>query len=216
MKLKREIPNIILFILPFAFLAIIWPHLPQIVPTHFNASGDADGFSNKINLIWLIAFIMVLTYGLFLLIPVIDPKRKISQMGNKFSAIKLIIMFFMSVLACMIIYSAYRPEFMQSNALMMLIALLLAAFGNYFKTIKPNYFIGIRTPWTLENETVWKKTHLLAGKIWLIGGIVLFFLGFVIPTEKYTIVVIIGALVMATIPAWQSYRYFFEEKRKLS
>ena len=63
-----------------------------------------------------------------------------------------------------------------------LIGLLFAFLGNYFKTIKPNYFIGIRTPWTLENEEVWKKTHLIGGKLWFVGGL-LMALTFVLPNE---------------------------------
>ena len=68
------------------------------------------------------------------------------------------------------------------DLIFVIIGLLFAFLGNYFKTIKPNYFIGIKTPWTLENEEVWKKTHLIGGKLWFIGGL-LMALTFVLPNK---------------------------------
>lgn len=215
-NLKKEVPIFLLFVAPFAFLGFMWGKLPQVVPTHFNSAGMPDAYSDKSALLGMILFIMGLSYILFLVTPYIDPKGKIKQMGNKFYSIKLLIMFFMAVLSCFIVYAAHKPNFMQSNALMMLIAALIAVLGNYFKTIKPNYFVGIRTPWTLENETVWKKTHEFAGKWWLMGGIVLVILGFFLPNGKYSVVVLIGALLLATISAWYSYKVFLEEKKKIN
>lgn len=214
-NLKKEIPVFLLFVAPFVFLAFMWEKLPQVVPTHFNGAGMPDDYSDKSSLIWLILLIMGISYVLFLVIPFVDPKGKIKQMGNKFHSIKLLVMVFLAVLSCFIVYSAYKPEFMQSNALMMLISGLIAFLGNYFKTIKPNYFVGIRTPWTLENEIVWKKTHEFAGKWWLIVGIVLLLLGFFLPSGKYFVVVVMGVLLLAVVCAWYSYKVFLDERKKM-
>jgi uncharacterized membrane protein len=86
-------------------------------------------------------------------------------MGNKLQTIKLLLTTFMSILALFILNTAKNESFANPNYIVLLIGVLYLVFGNYFKTIKANYFIGIRTPWTLENETVWKETHKLGGKM---------------------------------------------------
>ena len=80
--------------------------------------------------------------------------------------------------------------------------------GNYFKTIKPNYFIGIRTPWTLENEEVWKKTHLFGGKLWFIGGLLIFILSLIIPDNYSFYVLITVTVIISILPIIYSYLEF--------
>ena len=91
-------------------------------------------------------------------------------MGNKLNYLRFALSLFMSAIAVFIIYSVQQSQ-SKPTFIFILIGLLFTILGNYFKTIKPNYFIGIRTPWTLENEDVWKKTHLLGGKLWFVGRI---------------------------------------------
>ncbi|MEC8832569.1 MAG: SdpI family protein, partial [Bacteroidota bacterium] len=85
---------------------------------------------------------------------------------------------------------------------------LFIIFGNYFKTIKANYFIGIRTPWTLENESVWKETHKLGGKIWFAGGL-LIILSSLIFNEKINIIIYMSCIaIMVLVPVIYSYLLF--------
>ena len=112
-----------------------------------------------------------LTYILFSIIPFIDPKKKIQTMGSKYHNLKFLIVLFMSGLAIFIIYSVKEQSITNPSLIILAIGLLYMLLGNYMKTIKANYFIGIRSPWALENETVWKSTHILAGKFWFIGGL---------------------------------------------
>ncbi len=88
--------------------------------------------------------------------------------------------------------------------------------GNYFQTIRSNYFIGIRTPWTLENEQVWKKTHLLGGRIWMAGGLLIVILSFII-TDNHSLMIAFGILcfIMVIIPVIFSYTEFRKEKNLL-
>lgn len=140
--------------------------MPQVVPIHWNIKGEIDGYANKGMLLLLPILLPLLVYIIFLIIPMIDPKNKLSQMGNKFQNIKVLVTVFMSVLALFIIYSAKSQSLTNPNYVILGIGVLFIILGNYFKTIKPNYFLGIRTPWTLEDETVWKETHM-AGIMWL-------------------------------------------------
>lgn len=206
--IKREIISLISFLSPFALLWFLYDKLPNSVPTHFNMEGVPDGYSDKSSLIWIVLFFMAIPYLTFMIIPLIDPKQKLNKMGGKLRQIKNVVMIMFGLIGILIVYSSYEPEIMKTNILLMLIALLFIGLGNYFQTIKPNYFIGIRTPWTLENEAVWNKTHKMGGKVWVLGGIILFLLGFVISSEVYFIFFIAISLLLALIPSVYSYFEF--------
>ena len=79
----------------------------------------------------------------------------------------------MSTLAFIILYISVNQSTSSPNLIFIAVGVLLIALGNYFKVIQPNYFIGIKTPWTMENKEVWKLTHILAGKLWIIGGLLI-------------------------------------------
>ncbi len=147
----------------------------------------------------------VLTYILLLVVPKIDPKGQIQQMGGKFDNFKFIITLFMSVLAMYLIYATQQQSLGSIKIIFVLIGCLLAAIGNYLPAVKPNYFIGIRTPWTLENQTVWKKTHRLSGRIWVIGGLAIVVLSLLLsPSLSLTLFISITALLVL-IPLIYSY-----------
>ena len=150
----------------------------------------------------------LLVYVIFLVVPRIDPKKKLDKMGNKLQNLKLLMTTLMSMLALFILYSAQNKSFDQSNYLFILIGILYIILGNYSKIIKPNYFIGIRTPWTLESESVWKETHKLGGKLWFIGGIIVVLSGFILGNKPNLIVFLTITTINAIVPIVYSYMLF--------
>lgn len=211
-KFKKEIPFIAVALLPFVYLAYIWNELPKEVPMHWNASGEIDRWGDKSELFVMLFMLTGITYFIFLVIPYIDPKQRLQSMGNKLNNLRLILGLFMSALAIYILYSVQQKT---SNPVLIfpLIGLLFAFLGNYFKTIKPNYFIGIRTPWTLENEEVWKKTHLMGGKLWFVGGL-LMALTFVLPNEIQLYTFLGITAVISIVPIVYSYLEFKKIKNQ--
>ena len=211
-KFKKEIPFIAVALLPFVYLAYIWNELPKEVPMHWNASGEIDRWGDKSELFVMLFMLTGITYFIFLVIPYIDPKQRLQSMGNKLNNLRLILALFMSALAIYILYSVQQKT---SNPVLIfpLIGLLFAFLGNYFKTIKPNYFIGIRTPWTLENEEVWKKTHLIGGKLWFVGGL-LMALTFVLPNKIQIYTFLAIAAVITIVPIVYSYLEFKKIKNQ--
>ncbi|WP_452222906.1 SdpI family protein [Lacinutrix chionoecetis] len=208
MSFKKELPIVLIILIPFIYLAYIWSDLPDQVPIHWNASGEIDGWGSKSTLLIIPIVLPLLIYIILSLVPKIDPKQKIEANSKKFYNIKLLLTLFMSVLALFIIYSSKYQDLTNPNMVTMLIGLLFVILGNYMKTIKANYFIGIRTPWTLENETVWKKTHKLGGKYWFFGGLLIILLGFILePKLNMTVFIIISTLI-AIIPIIYSYIVF--------
>jgi len=213
MNLKKELPILAIVTLPFIYLAYIWNELPSEVPMHWNIKGEIDRYGDKSELIIIPFLLPLLVYIIFLVIPKIDPKNKLNKMGNKLQTIKFFLTTFMSILALFIIYTAKNQSFTNPNYIIFLIGILFIILGNYFKTIKPNYFIGIRIPWTLENESVWKKTHKLGGKLWFVGGIIVVLSSLVLGKQpNFTLFLIITGII-SIIPIVYSYIVFKNEKK---
>jgi len=87
------------------------------------------------------------------------------------------------------------------------------ALGNYFKVIKQNYFLGIKTPWTLESEEVWKLTHILAGKLWIVGGLLIVISSLVIPENINFYFFISITAIISIVPIVYSYLIFMKLKK---
>jgi uncharacterized membrane protein len=147
-----------------------------------------------------------------LVIPKIDPKKKIELMGGKYYQFKFILVLFMSTLAFIILNISVNQSTSSPNLIFIPIGVLFIVLGNYFKVIQPNYFIGIKTPWTLESKEVWKLTHTLAGKLWIAGGLIIVLTSFTI-FKSIFIYVFIGILIIITlVPVIYSYLKFKELK----
>lgn len=208
MNLKKEIPLIIIVLIPFVYLAYIWSGLPETVPTHWNYKGEIDGWGKKSSLILITFLLPALTYIIFTVVPFIDPKKKIKGMGNKFYNLKFLMTVFMSALAMFILYSVKEQSITNPAFIILAIGILYIILGNYMRTIKTNYFIGIRTPWTLENETVWKKTHALAGKLWFSGGLAIILSSLLTNKNFNGIFFITITIIISVIPLVYSYLEF--------
>lgn len=211
--LKKELPIIGFVLLPFIYLAYLWNSLPEKVPMHWNYKGEIDDWGTKYSLLGLIFLLPVLTYVLMLVIPKINPKKRIELMGGKYYQIKFVLVGFMSVLAIYIIHSSNSQTLSSPSIVLVLIGLLFMALGNYFKVIKQNYFLGIKTPWTLESEEVWKLTHILAGKLWIVGGLLIVIFSLVIPEDINFYLFIIITAIITIVPIVYSYLIFRKLKK---
>lgn len=213
MNLKKELPIIGIVLLPFVYLAIIWNKLPQKVPVHWNIRGEVDRYGEKTEMILIPVLLPLLVYLIFLVVPKIDPKNKLNKMGNKLNSLKFVLTTLMSGLALFLIFSAQHQNFTNPNLIFVFVGLMYLVFGNYFKTIKANYFIGIRTPWTLESETVWKETHRLAGKLWLAGGLLVIISALFLDDKMNVLTFFIITGIITLVPAVYSYFIFKKENK---
>lgn len=213
MNLKKELPTISIVLLPFVYLAIIWNKLPQKVPVHWNIRGEVDRYGEKTEMILIPVLLPLLVSLIFLVVPKIDPKNKLNKMGNKLNSLKFVLTTLMSGLALFLIFSAQHQNFTNPNLIFVFVGLMYLVFGNYFKTIKANYFIGIRTPWTLESETVWRETHRLAGKLWLAGGLLVIISALFLDDKMNVLTFFIITGIITLVPAVYSYFIFKKENK---
>ena len=207
---------LLIWLLPFIYLANVYHQFPEKVAIHFNINGDPDAYGSKISVLINSIIIGVMALFVFLLIrflPLIDPKKKIKYSEAVFNKIAVLMLILMTVLSVAIIHSSLLGSMkMSSNLIFFTLGLAWAYIGNLMPSMKPNYFIGIRTPWALENEDNWRVTHRLGGKIWFTGGLLLAILCLVLPAAKTIIVFISVTAIIALVPVIYSFIYFKKHK----
>lgn len=121
----------------------------------------------------------------------------------------------MTALTCFIIYSiTHGGSRFDSSLILSGVGLLFAVIGNYLPNLKPNYFAGLRFPWTLENADNWRRTHALAGKMWFAGGLLLAVTCLLLPPVASAVVFLITMLVLVVIPAVYSWKIFRQQKKE--
>ena len=167
---------IIILAAPFGYLFTMYNNLPQTIPTHFNLQGKADGYGDKSTLILTSLMMTVVGIGVYFLVKYahkIDPKKAAGQSPELLKKIALSVVLFLSLIQIIIIHSSVAEHLDGTKFIFPLIGIFLAVLGNFMHSIKPNYFIGFRIPWTLENEDNWRQTHYLVSKVWVAGGILM-------------------------------------------
>jgi uncharacterized membrane protein len=150
-----------------------YPVLPATVVSHWNAAGVPDASMGKLAGIGLIPVIMVALVALLAFLPRIDPLRKnYAAFRNWYDGFILVFVLFLLAVQCQIILWSLGHHLSMNLVMPVLAGMLFLYTGFFLERVEPNWFAGIRTPWTLSSATVWKKTHLLGGKLFKIAGIV--------------------------------------------
>ncbi|TDO29099.1 SdpI family protein [Sediminibacterium goheungense] len=208
---------LLLLVAPAILAAILYPGLPETIPIHFNAKGQADGFGPKSS-IWIhISILSVVGLGVYLLISnihKIDPKKTANVSVDTYKTLALAITLFLSIINASIVL--YMSDALKNlgiqNIVLPSVGLLLAVIGYFMRNIKPNYFIGLRLPWTLEDDENWAATHQLAAKLWIPGGIIIAVVSFALPFMTAFIITVLFTAIMIIVPAVYSYRFFKHKK----
>ena len=176
-NLKVLIITSVILLLPILAGLILWDQLPEQMPTHWNASGEIDGWSSKPFAIFGLPLILLAAQWLCMLAACADPKK--SNHPTKVIHLVLWIMPALSVLLHTVTYMAALGMKIRMERIMpVFMGMLFVMIGNYMPKCKQNYTIGIKIPWTLDNEENWNRTHRFAGFLWVVGGIVIMLTAF--------------------------------------
>ena len=167
----------VVILLPVVAGLLLWDRLPEQLPFHWNAAGEVDGWSSKAFAIFGLPLIMVAAQWLCMLGTAADPKRK--NHPEKVLHLVLWIIPVLSVVLHAVTYATALGHSVPMEVVMpILIGLIFTIIGNYMPKCKQNYTIGIKIPWTLDNEENWNKTHRFAGFLWTICGLLIMLTGF--------------------------------------
>jgi uncharacterized membrane protein len=160
---------------------ILWNQLPEQMASHWNMNDEVDGAMSKFWGVFLMPLIALGLFGLFLIIPRIDPhKANIAQFRETFNMfIILIVVFLLYVHGLTLAWSLGYQNFKMSSALLPFIGVLFIVIGYMLRKAKRNFFIGIRTPWTLSSDSVWDKTHQLGSILFIVSGALAVIGGFI-------------------------------------
>lgn len=188
---RKEIILWVFLLIPMLYLAYVWNSLPDEVPIHFGADGQPNGWGSKASEFIMIGM-NVFVYLFLLFFKKIDPKNPgESFFTTNFYKLKLTLVFFISVLSIGVIHAGLPGNaLIDGHWLITLAFIFLAVLGNFMINLKPSWFIGIRTPWTLSNDMVWRKTHQVGGRIWFYGGLICAVLTLLMPGEWLKIVLL--------------------------
>ncbi|HLO15945.1 MAG TPA: SdpI family protein [Anaerolineales bacterium] len=174
----RTTTIIVLLLIVGATLAglLLWNHLPDQMASHWNANDQVNGYISKFWGVFLLPLITLGMFLLFLVIPSIDPlKANIAQFRRAFNLfIVLIVAFMVYLYALTLAWNLGYTSFQMSKAMLPAIGLLFIFIGFMLRQAKRNFFIGIRTPWTLSSDTVWNETHRLGAVLFMISGVLAF------------------------------------------
>lgn len=167
------IVSIILILLLFLIPVLLYSSLPSEIAIHWNTKSEADDFMAKPLGIFLIPIFTLAIFLLLIFLPRIDPlKHHYKKFQNYYDGFILVMTLFMFYLQVLIILWNLDYRFNMGTMMVPALAVLFFYIGYIMPNIKRNWFIGIRTPWTLSNDKVWEKTHALGGKLFIISGII--------------------------------------------
>ena len=205
------------FGLVIAALAVaisIWayPNLPPTVATHWNLRGEADGFSSRLVAVAIGPLVVLGITVLFNVLPRFDPRREnYAKFLSAYWLFANAVIVFMLILHAIVVATGLGYAVRIDRLMPLFIGLLFVVIGNYLTRVEPNWFVGIRTPWTLSSDTVWRKTHRTGGWLMVIGGLAVA-TGAFLPHAALLPLLILTVVVVAVIPIVQSYVLWKRER----
>lgn len=190
-----------------AAVVSVWAYsrLPEMVATHWNLQGAPDGYSSRFWAAAVMPLVILGLTGLFNVLPKVDPRHEnYAKFIDTYWLIANAVLVFAGVAHALILANALGYTVQVDRLVPLGVGLLLAFLGNYITRVEPNWFVGIRTPWTLSSDTVWRKVHRTAGWLFVIGGLVIA-AGAFAPRRAFVPLFIATIVAAAGIPVVQSF-----------
>ena len=208
-NLKRLLLTSVIILLPIVAGVILWDQLPNIVPIHFGANGKPDGYATRFVAVFVMPLVLLAFHWLCTLGTAADPKNK--NIDKKALGLVLWICPMISLLVNGVVYVTALGIAIDIIMIFgLFFGCLFVVIGNYMPKCRQSYTMGIKLPWTLENEDNWNRTHRFAGRLWTVGGlftIVTAFLG-----NAFVFVFLGLVLLMVIIPTVYSYLLYKKNK----
>ena len=205
MKMNKKLLTLtsIVILLPILWGLIIWSQLPNQIPIHFNVGDQADNFQSKPLVVFGLPIFLLVVHLFVIFVSARDPKNQ--TMNKKMGKVIYWLTPIVSLSISYLIYSkALGSTTNPSIVVSALLGLIFVIMGNYMPKLKVNHTVGIRLPWTLQSEDNWHKTHRLAGKLWVLGGLILLLEAGLQFALSYVLVLVILTIVL--IPILYSYQ----------
>lgn len=164
---------VLIIILTLAITVLTYPALPDRIPSHWNINGEVDGYSSTLWGVLIVPLLMVPITALLFLLPRIDPLRKNYQKFRRYyDGFILVFAAFLFIIQLQILLAGLGYPVSPTLVFPLILGGLFIYLGFLIEHAEQNWFVGIRTPWTMSSERVWKKTHARGGTLFKIAGII--------------------------------------------
>jgi uncharacterized membrane protein len=207
-NIKRDLYAIIILLLGLGVVVWAYPQLPEQIPSHWNMKGEVDGYTAKPLGAFINLLIATAVYLGFYFLAKIDPlKDNYQRFNGDYLLIRDIMITFFVILNTMPVLFVLGYIEDVSRSIFILFSVLMIFMGNYMPTFKRNWFLGIKTPWTVSSEEVWNRTHRVGGKLFMVGGLLGLIEAIFMDSTYLFLVGVIGASLGSTV-----YSYFLYKK----
>ncbi len=196
---------LILQIAPFVLIFICYNTLPSQIPIHWNLAGIVDGWGGR-NHIFILPVLSVAICFLFVLLPKVAPKQEpYTKFKKTFFYTQLFLVLLFQLLFYLTLYTVYHPSFVSPQFFFIVFGVFFMVMGNYLPKMQHNYFVGIRTPWTLSNTDCWRKTHRFSGFVWVCSGALLLTVPFFLPANIRNVFLTAILCTVGFVPLFYSF-----------
>ena len=206
--IKKNLPKLIvtslITLIPVVIGLILWDKLPEQVPVHWDINGDVDGYATKIQAVFAMPLVLLVFHWICVVGTSLDPKKQ--NINDRIFTLVLWIIPIISLLCNSMVYATALGHKVSVEIIMPLfMGALFVIIGNYLPKCKQSYTLGIKLPWTLNDEENWNKTHRFAGFLWVIGGVVIMATAF-LGVFWLTFVVLIPMVIVPTVYSYSLYK----------
>lgn len=220
-KIKNNLSWVIITslitLVPMFLGLILWNSLPAEMATHFNAAGEADGYSSKAFAVFFIPILLLAVHIICLTATAMDPKNEKNAVSEKIYRLILLICPAASIFCTILMYgNALHLSIDVPLISQLFIGLIFVILGNYMPKVHQNYTVGVKLPWTLDDPGNWNRTNRLFGWISMIFGLLFILNGFLqVGGATGMIVLFVLCIVsMLLVPTIYSYMLYLKRKSK--
>lgn len=206
-KIRADVISLVFVATAFIVAAVLYPSLPEQIPTHWNASGEVDGYMKKPGGVLIMPAMALITYVIMKVIPVISPKGfRTDKFSDVIAVLQVTLVGFMSIVAVLVLLEARGLNVRINEMIIAGTGLLFVIIGNYLGKVRKNFFIGIRTPWTLASDEVWNRTHRIGGKLFMLSGVIIWIGALLGLPLTWTVGVAVGLVLIPVVYSYFLYR----------
>ncbi len=188
---KIEVPQWVILAAMFVTTAVVWPHAPDRIPVHWNINGQVDRYGGKVEGLLAMPLLALGIYLLLLALPRIDPGRaNYRKFRGAYDTIRIAVLLVFAVFDALKFAWLWNAPVNVATVAPMAIGVLCVVLGVLLGKIRPNWFVGIRTPWTLSSKVSWVRTHRAGGWVFTLVGLATVVATLVFPHASFWILLV--------------------------
>lgn len=188
---------------------VMYPRLSDPMPTHWGIAGEVNGWSSRLWGAWMLPLMMSAILLLMRALPHIDPRKaNYARFAGMYDTLVILIIAFMLVIHIVVLLAASGTPVAMNSVMMPSVGVFMVAMGILLPRAKPNWFVGIRTPWTLTSDLAWERTHKIAGLLFIMLGLLVAGSSFIAPERaiRLLVVVAIGVVLFLFVYSYLVWR----------